>query len=420
MKFGFISQWYEPEPAAAAHPSAVARALAAEGHDVRVLTGYPNYPNGRVYSGYKMRLRQREIRDGMEVLRVPLHPSHDSSAFRRSASLSSFALSASMQVGALRDVDAVLVYLSPATVGLPALLLKAIARKPFVLYVQDLWPDSVIASGFLGSSRLAPRIESTLHQMCNLLYQHASSIAVIAPSMREALIERSVSPDKVKLVYNWVDEATFRPHQPAAAVKQQLSEGFWLMYAGGIGDLQGLETAVHAIALLDHRPDIKLALVGHGVAAARLEGLASDLGLQERVKFLGRRDVAQMPGVLAAADAQLVSLRDLPLFRGTIPSKTQATLASGQPLIVSAPGDSSALVGHAQAGFGCEPENPGSLARAIVRMADLSSAQRAEMGRRGRDYYLQHLSSAVGGRLLSDLLGEAAFPGRLDIAGGAK
>jgi colanic acid biosynthesis glycosyl transferase WcaI len=149
-----ISQWYEPESGSAAHPAAIARALVARGHEVQVLTGFPSYPQGRVHSGYRMSLRLDEVREGVRVLRVPDLPSHDGNPLRRAASLTSFAASATAQVGWLRDVDVCLVYLTPATVGAAAMTLRATAGVPYVLYVQDLWPETVTASGFIGNPRL--------------------------------------------------------------------------------------------------------------------------------------------------------------------------------------------------------------------------------------------------------------------------
>ncbi|MGH3366473.1 MAG: glycosyltransferase family 4 protein [Nocardioidaceae bacterium] len=409
MKTGMITQWYEPETGAAAHPSAIARSLAEHGHDVRVLTGFPSYPHGQIYPGYRMSLRQREERDGLSLLRVPAHHSHDDSAVRRALSLSSFSLSAATQVGWFRDTDACLVYLTPATVGLPAVLLKTLWRTPFVLYVQDLWPDSVTASGFVKESAALPAIERTLRGMCVLLYRQASSIAVIAPGMRDVLVDRGVDPGKIHVVHNWVDEQVFQPTPPDERFRGQLGDdGFWLMYAGGIGDIQRLETAVDALALLPSRPEVRLALVGDGVAVKRLKIKVAALGLHDRVRFFGHRTMAEMPGIMSAADAQLVCLQDLPLFRATIPSKTQSVLACGRPLIVSAPGDAAELVERADAGVSCRPEDPQALADAIEHMLAQGPAGRRAMGQRGRALYEREFASSVGGRRLTSLLEDAA------------
>jgi colanic acid biosynthesis glycosyl transferase WcaI len=409
VRVGVLTQWYEPESGAAAHPTAVAKALAVRGSAVRVLTGFPNYPVGRVYPEYKMRFRVRESRNGIDVLRVPLYPSHDDSALRRATSVGSFAASASIQAGWLRDSDALLVYMSPATAGVPALLQKAIRKTPYVLYIQDLWPDSVFASGFLRSSSVGGVVERSLNALCDTLYRHASAIAVIAPTMRELLIERGVHPAKVHVIYNWVDEETFAPKSACPEALSALSRDcFWLMYAGGMGEVQGLDTAVRALHRLPHRPHIRLAFVGEGVARSELRNLVDRLALQDRVVFLRGRKTTEMPEVMAAADAQLVSLRDLPLFHGTIPSKTQAAMAVGQPIIVSAPGDAGLVVTSAGAGLSVMPESPDALAKAIETMAGLSSAERAEMGRRGREFYAHNLSSRVGADSLNALLRQGA------------
>ena len=183
MRIGMISQWYEPEPGAAAHPTAIARALQRRGHDVQVLTGFPNYPHGVIYDGYHQQLRQFETRDGVRLLRVPLRPSHDSSGVNRALTLSSFAASAAFQVGWLRNVDVCLVYLTPATVGVAARVLRRLAGVPYVLNVQDLWPESVVASGFLGNRRIAAGVTWALNRFLHGLYLRAAATVAIAPTM---------------------------------------------------------------------------------------------------------------------------------------------------------------------------------------------------------------------------------------------
>jgi colanic acid biosynthesis glycosyl transferase WcaI len=406
VRIGMITQWYEPEPGAAAHPTAIARALQQRGHDLEVLTGFPNYPDGRFFPEYRVRLRHTERRDGVKVLRVPLWPSHDDSGMRRALTLTSYAVSASVQALSLRDVDVCLVYLTPATVGLAARVLRRLAGVPYVLYVQDLWPESVLASGFIGHPRAERVVESAINRFCRGLYRHSSGVAAISPGMQQLLVERGVREDRASVVYNWIDESVFRPADRAA---ENLDGGaFWLMYAGGIGDVQGLETAVDALALLPDRPDVRLALVGDGVAVPRLRERAAEQGVSDRVRFLGSRPMSSMPAVMASADAQLISLRDLPLFHATVPSKTQSVMACGLPAIASVPGDAARLVERAGAGLACTPEDPRALATAMRTMADCPPDERRRMGRAGRDFYEHNLSAQVGARRLEDLLSRAA------------
>lgn len=407
MKIGMISQWYEPETGSAAHPTAIAQALQRRGHQMRVLTALPSYPLGKIYPGYRMRARQFEDRDGVRLMRVPDVPSHDESAVRRALSLTSFAASATTQVGWLRGADACLVYLTPATVGAAAMALKTMSGVPYVLYIQDLWPETVTASGFIGNRRANSAVESSLNVFLRRLYRGASGIAAISPTMAQTLADRGATSPPVSIP-NWIDEDVFAPSSPASLPSGRT----WLMYAGGIGEVQALQHSVRALALLADRPDIGLALVGDGTALAGLQALADQLGVADRLLIMGRRSMAEMPGLMAASAAQVVSLKDLPLFRGTIPSKIQASMACGVPVVCAVAGDAAELVTRSGAGIAVPPEDPGALADAFRRIADSSIEERRAMGQRGRETYQRELSASAGGAKLEEMLLSAAKSGR--------
>ncbi|ROR92540.1 glycosyltransferase involved in cell wall biosynthesis [Nocardioides aurantiacus] len=404
MRIGMVTQWYEPEPGAAAHPTAIARALASRGHDVRVLTGFPSYPNGRVYPGYRMTWRQREARDGLQLMRVPDVPSHDDSAWRRAASLTSFALSATAHVRWLRDADVCLTYLTPATVGLASLRLHRAAGVPFVLYVQDLWPESVTASGFIGDPRVAHAAERVIARGLAALYRRAHGVAAISPSMAATLQARGAP--RVRCVPNWIDEHIFAPALPPSRPELDPART-WMMYAGGIGDVQGLDTVIRAVARAAvSRPTVALALVGDGVAVPRLRALAASLGVEDRVVFMGPRPMSQMPTLMAQAASQVVSLKNLPLFSGTIPSKVQASFACERLVVCAVAGDAATVVRDA-GGLTVPPEDVSSLAQAFVEVASMSAARRDELGRQARRYYLEHLGAGSGAAALEGMLEDA-------------
>ncbi len=241
-----------------------------------------------MYDGYRMRPRLHEVRDGVELLRVPLHPSHDSSGARRALTLSSFALSATAQVGWLRDVDVCLVYLTPATVGLAARTLRALRRRP----VRPLRPGPVAGERHgqrvhrePAGRRGRPRRAST--GSCGGLYRHASATVAIAPGMAPPPRERGVPADRSHVVHNWVDESVFRPVPPAAD-RDARGGRFWVMYAGGIGTVQGLDArGARPSPGSPTAQTIGLALVGDGVAVPGLREQAARLGVADRVRFLG-------------------------------------------------------------------------------------------------------------------------------------
>lgn len=409
MRIGFLTQWYDPEGGSAAIPGAMVRSLEALGHDVDVVTGFPNYPHGRLFDGYRLRPWSTERMGRTTVHRVALYPSHDRSPWRRAANFLSFALSAS-SIGAwrIRRREIALVYSTPATVGLAGIVLTRLWRRPFVLFIQDLWPDTVVATGMV-PRRLTKPIAAVLDRFTRAVYDAASRIAVISPGMRATLVERGVDEDRIDLVYNWVDESVFGPRS-----RRLHPERFEVMYAGNVGDVQGLEVAVEAIAQLRDCDDVHLRLVGAGVAVPRLRRLAAALGIEDHVHFEGPKTLGEMPEVLASASVQLVCLKDLPLFRATMPSKMQVILACGLPVVVSAPGDVARLAVDSGAGLAVRPGQATPLADAIRRLRELPAGELEEMGRRGRDFYEQELSSAVGARRLERSLRAAVDQTRLE------
>lgn len=403
MKLAFVTQWYDPEVGSAAIPGAIVRALKARGHEVEVVTGFPNYPTGVVYDGYRIKAYQREVLRGVTVHRVPLFASHDDSALRRILNFLSFMVSAST-LGAFlaRRADAVLVYSTPGTVGAAGWVLRRVLGTPFVLYVQDVWPDTVTATGMM-PARLVRPSEWILHRFCNAVYRSAAHVAVISPGMKDLLVERGVRPEDVTVVHNWIDEDVFHP-----VAGRPRGRSLEVMYAGNFGDVQGLDTAVRAVALAREQVDVTLRMIGSGVAEESLRRLAAELGVADHVRFEGSRTLAEMAGVLADADVQLVCLKDDPLFHLTMPSKIQAILASGRPLVTSAPGDAARLTDESGAGWSAAAGDPEALAALFVRASALSSDELAELGAAGRRFYEERLGAKVGSAELERALAGAA------------
>lgn len=400
MKIAFITQWYDPEVGSAAIPGAIVRALQARGHEVEVITGFPNYPTGDLYEGYRIKPYQREVLRGVTVHRLPLYASHDDSAVRRILNFASFMVSASTRGAWIaRKFDAALVYSTPGTVGAAGWVLKRLLRTPFVLYVQDVWPDTVTATGMLPSRAVKPA-EWLLHRFCNGIYRAAGQIAVISPGMKDLLESRGVPEDKVSVVFNWIDEGVFHPVEAA----ERSGRPFEIMYAGNLGDVQGLDTAVRALANARRESDIRLRFIGSGVAEESLRALAVELNVHEYVTFEGTRTLAQMAEVLADADVQLVCLKDDPLFRLTMPSKIQANLAAGRPLITSAPGDAARMTEESGAGWSAAAGDVAELSRLFVHVSALSSEELRRRGAAGRRFYESRLSAEVGSQALAAAL----------------
>ncbi|MCE5267211.1 MAG: glycosyltransferase family 4 protein [Planctomycetaceae bacterium] len=394
MRILILSQFFSPEPDFKGLP--FARELVRRGHEVEVLTGFPNYPGGRLYPGYRVRPWQREVQDGIVVNRVPLYPSHDRSALRRIANYASFALSASV-VGPwlVRKPDVIYAYHPPATVGLPAMVLRALRGCPVVYDIQDLWPDTVVSSGMMRNRWIA----SALNHWCRLVYGRMDRIVVLSPGFREALIARGVAVEKIDVIYNWADETRLRGNGPktnVSAARQVMAGRFNVVFAGTMGLVQSLDTVLDAAKLcLATVPQAQFVFVGGGIDKARLEQRARDMHLPN-VRFLPQQPMEAMGEFLTLADVAMVHLKDDPLFRITIPSKTQAYLASGRPILMAVAGDAANLVAQSGGGVTCPPENPSAMAAAVSQLWAMGRERREAMGSRGRAFYDEHLSLVVG------------------------
>lgn len=404
---------FEPEPGAL-RGLPLARALSARGHQVRVITGFPQYPAGETYEGYRQRWRTWEHFGNVAVLRVPIFPSHDDSSLRRSATYLSFGLAALIiGVPLIGPADAVMLCESQPTNGAAGLALQSLRHARLVCNVADLWPESVLASGMVGSARAKRAIGALISRWCGVLYRRSDRVTAISPGFKEALVAQGVTTDKVDVIYNWADEDVFHPceRDPRLARALGLEGRFNVIYAGNLGHLQALETVLHAAHLLRDEADIQLVLIGSGPKEEELRRLRDELRL-ENLLFIDRRRYRDMPKIYALAAVLLVHLRDLPFLRATIPSKTQVSLASGRPVLMGARGDAASLITDAGAGCVCQPENPQEMAGCIRLLFGMPEAEREAMGARGREYYLHKLSLRTGVDQIEAVLGGSSAAGQ--------
>jgi len=394
MRILLLTQLFHPEPNLIKGLT-FARELVQRGHSVEVLTCFPNYPGGKIYPEFRQRLFQREVLDGITIYRLPLLPSHDASGLRRMLCYLSYAFSAlCIGIWLIARADVVHVYQGPASLALPAMIFKFFRGMPYVYDIQDIWPDSVTSSGML-SSRLLLKL---INGWCNLAYRQASRIVVLSEGFKRLLIERGVPDEKIAVVYNWCDEGDLLHAQCDPTSRQALgfAAHFIVMYAGTMGRVQGLAAVVRAgRQLRDVAPNIRLVLIGGGVEVEYLQTLAHEIEATN-VQFLPRQPSHLITSYLQVADTLLIHLKDEPLFRITIPQKTQAYLAAGKPIIIATEGEAADLIIQANAGISCVPEDVDQIAKAILFMYNLPEANRRAMGEHGRQYYLRHLSMHIG------------------------
>ena len=379
MKVLILTQRYPPEPAVLLQE--LAQTLQGLGHQVIVLTGFPNYPSGRVYPGYRQSLWRRETLADVPVVRVPLYPDHGRSGMKRAVNYFSFALASSV-LGPLlvSKPDVIFVYHPPLTVGLPAFWLSRLWRVPFVYQVQDMWPETLSATGMLTNKRVL----NWIGNFARWVYSKAAALCAISPGFRQNLIAKGVSVDKVHTISNWIDTTFYRPvpRDAKLAMDLNLANKFNVMFAGNMGEAQGLQTVIEAAQLLHDLPDVQFVFVGDGIALPQLQEIVKQKNLTN-VRFLGRYPESDMPALYSLADVLLVHLKDDPLFRITIPHKVFAYMASGKPILAAVAGDSAKIISDMGAGVPCTPESPAALASTVQGLYRMPRSDLERMAQNG-------------------------------------
>jgi glycosyltransferase involved in cell wall biosynthesis len=392
MKVLLLSQHFWPE---SFRINEVAQSLVEQGCEVTVLTGKPNYPEGQVFPGYRAGGVQRERHQGYEIVRVPLLPRGAGGARKLVLNYLSFLASASL-LGpwALRGqrFDVIFVYgTSPILQAIAAIVLKWLKRAALVTWVQDLWPDSLQITGFVKN----PRLLAAVAVVVRWIYRR-SDLLLVQSEAFVAPVQRMAGATPVAVHHNPGERA------PAAAVDTtlRLRPGcFNIVFAGNLGTVQALETVLDAAELLGPASGIRWVIIGSGARGTWLAEQVRARGL-DQVELPGRFEPAQMPAIFAQADALLVSLIGGEAMSQTIPSKIQAYLAAGRPVLASMDGEGARVVNESGAGISCPAQDAAALALAARRLQAMTAAERQAMGQAGQRYFDDNFEPARLARAL--------------------
>lgn len=401
MRVLIFSQYYWPE---SFRINEVAKTLCDKGIGVEVLTGKPNYPRGEIFDGYCAWGCRREIQHGIDIHRVPLL-ARGRGGWRLALNYLSFVISGILFAPWLlrrRKFDVIFVYApSPILQTIPAIFLGWLKGCPVVLWVQDLWPESLSATGHVNNKTILKLVESVVR----FIYRHVDLLLVQSEAFI-APVGALASGTPVKYYPNSVDESFSVSTAAAAPDVPRLGHGFSVMFAGNIGTAQAVEVIVEAATLLKGQADIQFVVLGDGSRREWMlqQAKGRDLG---NLHLPGRFPVETMPGFMQQASALLVTLADQDIFRFTIPSKVQAYLAAGRPILACLNGEGANLVTASGAGLAVPAENAKALAEAVLRLYRMSPQEREAMGTKGRLYYAQHFSHDMLVNQLIDLLQSA-------------
>ncbi len=388
MKILLWTQYFWPEHF---HINEVALSLVEAGEDLTLLTGKPNYPGGAIFPGYKAVGVQREVHQGMDVVRLPLRPRRLGRARDLALNYLSFIVSGCL-LGpfAMRKkrFDVVFVYApSPLLQALPALFFAWIRGIPLVLWVQDLWPEALVSTGFVRNKLLLGVVE----RVVRFIYRHADLLLISSEGFRASVQQRGGSPEKIIYHPNSSGMAPTKTvvNNSCQQMVEEIGQHFSIVYAGNMGTVQSLDTVVAAARLLQHRPDIRFYLIGGGTQAKCLAEQISRFGLIN-IRMHAWIAADEIHAVYAAASVLLVPLKDDLLIRHTIPNKLQVYMAAAKPIIVSGNGEVARTLVQADAGLACAAGDVHALAQTVLRMRGMTPDQLSRFGAHGKAYFQQH------------------------------
>jgi glycosyltransferase involved in cell wall biosynthesis len=409
LRILYLSQYFPPEMGApAARVYELSREWARLGHEVQVLTGFPNHPTGVIHEGYRGELWRRETVEGIEVLRAPIFAAANRGVALRSLNYLSYAASAGA-VGPLlaRRPDVVLATSPQFLTGVAGLWLSRLFRRPFVFEVRDLWPKSIVAVGAL---EVGSPVVRGLEVAERALYRAADRIVAVTDSFVDEIVATGIDRGKLRVVKNGVDLEAFRPAPKENAVRERfgLQGKFVVTYIGTHGMAHGLGTILDVAARLRNNDRFRFLLVGEGAEKRMLLARAATEGLSN-VRFVDQQPRHTIPGFIAASDLCLVVLRSTPLFKTVIPSKIFEFLGSGRPIALGVDGEARALVEESGGGVAFPPEDAGLLERLLLELA-ADPDRLARMGAAGRAYVEANFSRAALAQRYLGILAELVPP----------
>lgn len=408
MRVLIVSQYFWPENF---RINELVSSLSKKHIEVEVLTGKPNYPRGKIFDGYRAWGCQQEIHQGITVNRIPLL-ARGRGGGRLALNYFSFVLSGMLFAPWMlrkKKFDVIFIYApSPILQAIPAIFIGWLKGCPVVLWVQDLWPESLSATGHVRNVAVLKLVERAVRY----IYRHVDLLLVTSIAFEKPV--RDLASDTPVVYYpNSVDDAFATQSSIEIPEVKGLDGGFVVMFAGNIGSAQAVGVIVDAACLLKEYTDIRFVILGDGSSR---EWMLNEIRLRKLINIYlpGRFPVETMPGFMQKASVLLVTLADRPIFALTVPNKVQAYMAAGRPIIACLNGEGARLVDDAKAGVSVQAEDPRGLADAILQLYELPPDELERMGGNGRKYYRKHFDHD---HLVEQLIGhlQAISENRKDI-----
>lgn len=385
MKILIVTQYFWPENF---RINDLCEALQERGHEVTIYTGIPNYPLGKFFKGYGIFGPYKEKFQGMDVIRVPMLPRGPKKGLFLALNYLSYFLSASLLAPFLLrgNFDRIFVYEpSPITVAIPGIVIKYIKKIPMVLWVTDLWPESLEATGAVKN----PKVLSLVGKMVKWIYRHTDKILITSKGFKKKVEIYCDEPEKISYWPQWAENLFSDSNSVPQGYEDKNfpKEGFNIVFAGNIGSAQDFETIVGAAEKLKSYKNINFVILGDGMMSPWVESEVKRLGLEETFHQLGRKPLETMPYYFKKADALLLTLRSSEIFSITVPSKLQSYLASGKPIVVGIDGEAAQIVNDWNAGVSSRAGDSESLKDAILKLYQSNPEEKQAYGQNAFQCY---------------------------------
>ncbi|NLM20152.1 MAG: glycosyltransferase family 4 protein [Peptococcaceae bacterium] len=389
MRILLLTQYFRPEKGAAqVRLWELSKGLRKEGHDVTVVTAFPNHPEGIIPPEYRGKFFLQEEMEGIKVLRTWIYPVRRGRFWLRLLNYFSFVFSSLYGIMRSGPQDLIIVESPPLFIGFTAILASRLKRAPYIFNVADLWPESAVQLGLVTNKHLIAMCE----WLEKLFYRKAKKLSAQSQGIVEGIKNKGIPARDILWLPNGVDTELFRPREKDRELEASLGlEGkFIILYAGTMGYAHGLEVALEAAAILEKEEDIFFLLVGDGSQRPELEKIAQEKDLKN-VRFIDFQPLEVIPRYFSLSSINLSTLRRYKLSEGVRPAKVFPSLASGQPLIYVGEGEGAEIVKESGGGVVLEPENPELLAQTILRLKN-NPAYCRELATKGREYVVHNYS----------------------------
>ena len=382
MKILIVSQYFYPENFKS---NDLAFELHKRNHNVTVLTGLPNYPEGKIYQNYGVLKRRKEIINGVKVYRSLIIPRGNASGIRLFINYYSFAFFASIKafyLGLNNQYDAVIVHEpSPITQFYPALLIKKIWGTPIYFWVMDLWPETLIVAGGIKNKLVLKYYNSVVTSF----YNNSEKILITSKGFKKSILEKGDFEKKIIYFPNWAEDVISNGNKKYLI--PELPKGFKIMFAGNLGESQDLENILNAFLELKSNKNIKLILVGEGRKVNFIRKYIENNNLNETVFLAGKHPIEKMASFFEKADAMLITLKKDPIFNLTVPAKLQAYMSVGKPILAMISGECGEIINEAHCGYVSNSGDYKSLSQNILKMANSSDDDLTLMCHNSRVYF---------------------------------